>query len=408
MGNLFSSSNNSTPAPSASYTVTPTNTSNDSNNDGVDDSNQCSNNDGSVSPAGPKVFRSDDSDLCLDVVFNSTVYTVLFWILIIFLFYLLIKAIYRNKGSTNETNGQASYSRTIDIILCFLLFAAIFSTYFNLPDNEKENFFGYSLQWLEDFFGSVWGLFQLIWFTIIFFALVYILRVPMTPDVKPIIVRFVETKIWIVYLIFAIVLFFQYFLNVPVLKFVFDNSVMNYFKTVQPYDEEKAEECGIDLDEELTSSPGISPCTSDKQVFNVGNNLYTYEEAQKVCSAFDASLATYDQIENAYNTGAEWCNYGWSQGQMAFFPTQKNTWEQLQNNPRTKQICGRPGINGGYMKNPYIRFGANCYGIKPKQPDNWTPTSYVTECKTKKDDIKEKIRESAVINSFNTKKWSRY
>jgi len=34
MGNLFSSSNNSTPAPSASYTVTPTNTSNDSNNDG--------------------------------------------------------------------------------------------------------------------------------------------------------------------------------------------------------------------------------------------------------------------------------------------------------------------------------------------------------------------------------------
>ena len=90
MGNLFSSSNNSTPAPSASYTVTPTNTSNDSNNDGVDDSNQCSNNDGSVSPAGPKVFRSDDSDLCLDVVFNSTVYTVLFWILIIFFFILLL------------------------------------------------------------------------------------------------------------------------------------------------------------------------------------------------------------------------------------------------------------------------------------------------------------------------------
>ena len=183
---------------------------------------------------------------------------------------------------------------------------------------------------------------------------------------------------------------------------------MNYFKTVQPYDEEKAEDCGIDLDQELTSSPGISPCTSDKQVFNVGNNLYTYEEAQKVCSAFDASLATYDQIENAYNTGAEWCNYGWSEGQMAFFPTQKNTWDQLQKNPRTKQICGRPGVNGGYMKNPYIRFGANCYGIKPNQPDNWTPTSYVTECKTKKDDIKEKIRESAVINSFNTKKWSRY
>ena len=106
MGNLFSRSNISTPAPSASYTVT-TNTSNDSNNDGVDDSNQCSNNDGSISPspAGPNVFRNGDADLCLDVVFNSTVYTVLFWILIIFLFYLLIKAIYKNRGTENESNG---------------------------------------------------------------------------------------------------------------------------------------------------------------------------------------------------------------------------------------------------------------------------------------------------------------
>ena len=121
MGNLFSSSNNSTTSPSASYTVTPSTSNNDSNDDGVNDNNQCSNNDGSVSPSGKQVFRSDDGDLCLDVVFNSTVYTVLFWILIIFVFYLLIKAIYKNRGTENESNGQATYSRTIDVILCFLL-----------------------------------------------------------------------------------------------------------------------------------------------------------------------------------------------------------------------------------------------------------------------------------------------
>jgi hypothetical protein len=31
--------------------------------------------------------------------------------------------------------------------------------------------------------------------------------------------------------------------------------------------------------------------------------------------------------------------------------------------------CGRPGINGGYIANPNIKFGVNCYGYKPKIKD---------------------------------------
>ena len=41
-------------------------------------------------------------------------------------------------------------------------------------------------------------------------------------------------------------------------------------------------------------------------------------------------------------------NYGWSDGQMAYFPTQKDTWDKLQKNPNTKHACGRPGVNGVY------------------------------------------------------------
>ena len=36
---------------------------------------------------------------------------------------------------------------------------------------------------------------------------------------------------------------------------------------------------------------------------------------------------------------------------MAYFPTQKDTWDKLQNNPNTKHACGRPGINGGFIDN---------------------------------------------------------
>ena len=66
------------------------------------------------------------------------------------------------------------------------------------------------------------------------------------------------------------------------------------------------------------------------EVFNISNNLYTYDDAQAVCSVYGAQLATYEQIEDSYKNGGEWCNYGWSENQMAFFPTQKSTWDKLQ------------------------------------------------------------------------------
>mgnify|MGYP001407546069 CR=1 FL=1 len=37
-----------------------------------------------------------------------------------------------------------------------------------------------------------------------------------------------------------------------------------------------------------------------------------------------------DEIENSYKDGGEWCGYGWSDGQMALYPTQKKTFAKLQ------------------------------------------------------------------------------
>lgn len=103
-----------------------------------------------------------------------------------------------------------------------------------------------------------------------------------------------------------------------------------------------------------------------KQVFNIPGNYYTYDNAKALCTAYGSDLATYDQIENAYNNGAEWCNYGWSAEQLALFPTQKKTYNTLQGINGHENDCGRPGINGGYIANPNVKFGANCYGHKPK------------------------------------------
>ena len=107
----------------------------------------------------------------------------------------------------------------------------------------------------------------------------------------------------------------------------------------------------------------------EEEVFHIAGNNYTYEDAGAVCAAYGAELATYDQVNDAYGRGAEWCEYGWSQGGMALFPTQPSTWQTLQGNAQESERvkCGRPGVNGGYF-DPKNKFGVNCYGVKPKDP----------------------------------------
>jgi hypothetical protein len=85
-----------------------------------------------------------------------------------------------------------------------------------------------------------------------------------------------------------------------------------------------------------------------------------------LCRAFGAELATYDQVKEAYEKGADWCNYGWAKGQLAVYPTQQSTYDKLQHGPEEERMsCGVPGVNGGYFDNPELRFGVNCFGVKP-------------------------------------------
>jgi hypothetical protein len=133
------------------------------------------------------------------------------------------------------------------------------------------------------------------------------------------------------------------------------------------------------LDDKLTLPPPVTPAAKPaggplvgSEVFHidaaeVDGKGFTYEESQAVCAAFDSELATLEQVVAAYNGGAEWCSYGWTGGGMALYPTQKATWDILQNelDLERRTRCGRPGVNGGYM-DPLLRLGVNCYGFKPK------------------------------------------
>ena len=55
------------------------------------------------------------------------------------------------------------------------------------------------------------------------------------------------------------------------------------------------------------------------EVFHIGKNEFTYEEAHAACQTLGSRLATEEELMNAWKNGANWCNYGWTQGQKPCF-----------------------------------------------------------------------------------------
>ena len=163
---------------------------------------------------------------------------------------------------------------------------------------------------------------------------------------------------------------------------------------------------------ETPSAPSYS---RKKQVFNIPGNYYGYDDAKALCKAYDGQLATYEQIEDAYKKGGEWCNYGWSDQQMALFPTQQATLDQLQTIEGHEHDCGRPGVNGGFIDNPRVQFGVNCYGYKPRitseeeeMMQNTSPyprTAKDIAMEQRVDHWKNKITE-ILVSPFNYNNWN--
>ena len=195
---------------------------------------------------------------------------------------------------------------------------------------------------------------------------------------------------------------FQYFFSINISAYI------NDLTTNKP-------KVSIVVDQQ--GSSGVPEMRFKKQVFNIPGNYYNYENAQALCTAYGAKLATYEQIEDAYKSGGEWCNYGWSAGQMALFPTQQKTFNNLQTIKGHEHDCGRPGINGGYIANPNVQFGVNCYGNKPKITEQEedlmkTTTPYPESAQDiafqKRVDFWKEQIDNILVSPFNYKSWGSF
>ena len=207
-----------------------------------------------------------------------------------------------------------------------------------------------------------------------------------------------------IFIVLVLINGFNYFLNINIVT-----SIKDIFTTTP--------EISILADSDLTSGSDIVPeIKYIEQVYHIPNNKYTYENAQALCKAYGNRLATYKEVEKAYDDGANWCSFGWSENQMALYPTQYKTWKKLQKVKGHEHDCGRPGINGGYIDNPNVRFGVNCYGYKPKinqleaelmkNAPEYPLTQKELNFEKRVEYWKNKVND-ILISPFNRKKWSR-
>ena len=331
--------------------------------------------------------NTEDNKQIVDLVsklFQSSLFKLLVAFVII---YLVVFVFFGRFFSGNEaSNGSANN------IFDFAVFAGIILyTMYAYIGTENYNV----IEGIVDFAEDPLSLFTTVLFVVCFYLVVFMLRIP-TTDNAPISVTAMGTLGWVA--IGALVIHNG-------LKYLFNVDLLKIWETTT-----------------TTDLSGNSPVLDLKipEVFNISNNLYTYEDSQAICKAYDSRLATYDEIESAYNNGAEWCNYGWSENQMAFFPTQKQTWTNLQSNEKTKNNCGRPGVNGGYFANPNIKFGVNCFGVKPKpnknqanwkEAQNLAPFPKTDDEKLMDEKVKywkDNMEKSLHVSSFSKDKWSRF
>ena len=164
---------------------------------------------------------------------------------------------------------------------------------------------------------------------------------------------FLAVLLWGVFIVLIILNGFGYFYNMDI------TASLHNILSDKP-------EVDILVDQQSQEIEPVPEIKIKKQVFHIPDNKYNYENAKAICQAYGGRLANWKDMDKAFKKGADWCGYGWSEDQMALYPTQLKKWKHLQTIKGHENDCGRPGINGGYIDNPNVRFGINCYGYKPQ------------------------------------------
>ncbi len=149
------------------------------------------------------------------------------------------------------------------------------------------------------------------------------------------------------------------------------------------------------------------PAKPREEVFLIKNNIFSKNQGEKVCKAlFNSKLANKEQLNDTYNNGANWCNYGWIDKSEAYYPLQTDTDDTT--------CLGKKGLNGGLMEED-LSLGVHCYGVKPGENSYYPLDKLYNDSSMSDKDLvmlenyKKKMNAGGIkIAPFNNNSWSKY
>tara|TARA_B100001287_G_scaffold97215_2_gene81699 strand:+ start:1503 stop:2399 length:897 start_codon:yes stop_codon:yes gene_type:complete len=227
-----------------------------------------------------------------------------------------------------------------------------------------------------------------------------------------------EIILWAAFVLLLILNGLQYFFSVNVtasLKDIFTSEPKVDIAIKEPRAVPSSKDVDDGESDGESDGEGNNGGLLQTQTFHIPGNKYTFSDAKALCQAYGAELASVKDVQDAYKKGGEWCSYGWSKDQMALYPTQDTSWSKLQSIPGHEHDCGRPGVNGGYIANPNVRFGVNCKGAKRQiTPEERERMDYIPQYPLTNDEIKFNKKVSKMrkhlkdinISPFNYNNWS--
>jgi len=335
---------------------------------------------------------------------NATLITLGF-LAIYFIIYAIMNVIF-------DENNHTTKASFVDVVFLVIFLGMCVLYYYSLSEKDQDTFWSDLKESTRKYLNNAYSVLQVLGFLVLLKIGIAIFGIPTELGMKPWSIGFLESIAYLFLTGLVLIQFFKYIFQIDIVGVIFGNvDLSSLFKTKS---EHKTKSTTTTISEKKESSE------PKEEVFNVSNNLYTYDDAQAVCRAMGSRLATYDEIEASYMGGAEWTSYGWSEGQHAYFPTQKASWARLQEIKGHEHDLGRPGVNGGYFANPNVRLGVNCYGVRPQmsaadsalmnaKKNNLVPRSKEEiELDKKVQFWKENKDKLLVVSGFNNDKWSKY
>ena len=135
------------------------------------------------------------------------------------------------------------------------------------------------------------------------------------------------------------------------------------------------------------------------EVFHIGNQLYSYKEADEICRLVNNSrLATRQEMINAHKQGAHWeGSFGWCTDQQAY------------------TISKEKGVEGGRVKQTDLLLGVNCIGKKPSMTERDKTLMNMIRAEAKGLDIMSQMKflfaelnpdAFMTVRPFNFDRWS--